>query len=109
MFVSPRAQVWLDLFVPRTDLRLDLDVSRAAGFVGELFGKYSLGHLGIRDGARGLLGLARYLAVVAIMVLFRAWSGRGDARRQKTCWAEPAPIASGCLVFHDGLCRGRPG
>jgi lipoate---protein ligase len=37
VFVAPGAQVWLDLFVPVGDPLYDLDVSRAAGFVGRLW------------------------------------------------------------------------
>jgi lipoate-protein ligase A len=37
VFVAPGAQVWLDLFVPVGDPLYDVDVSRAAGFVGELW------------------------------------------------------------------------
>lgn len=37
VFVAPGAQVWLDLFVPAGDPLYDLDVSRAAGFVGRLW------------------------------------------------------------------------
>jgi len=37
VFVAPGAQVWLDLFVPSTDPLFDLDVSKAAGFVGDLW------------------------------------------------------------------------
>jgi lipoate---protein ligase len=37
VFVAPHAQVWLDLFVPVGDPLYDVDVSRAAGFVGELW------------------------------------------------------------------------
>jgi lipoate-protein ligase A len=37
VFVAPGAQVWLDLFVPVGDPLHDIDVSRAAGFVGELW------------------------------------------------------------------------
>ena len=39
VFVAPGAQVWLDLFVPIGDPLYDVDVSRAAGFVGELWRK----------------------------------------------------------------------
>lgn len=37
VFIAPGAQVWLDLFVPVDDPLYALDVSRAAGFVGELW------------------------------------------------------------------------
>jgi lipoate-protein ligase A len=37
VFVAPGAQVWLDLFVPSTDSLFDVDVARAAGFVGDLW------------------------------------------------------------------------
>jgi lipoate-protein ligase A len=37
VFVAPRAQVWLDLFVPSGDPLYDVDVSRAAAFVGGLW------------------------------------------------------------------------
>jgi lipoate---protein ligase len=37
VFVAPGAQIWLDLFVPVGDPLYDLDVSRAAGFVGRLW------------------------------------------------------------------------
>jgi lipoate-protein ligase A len=37
VFVAPGAQVWLDLFVPVGDPLYDVDVSRGARFVGELW------------------------------------------------------------------------
>jgi lipoate---protein ligase len=37
VFVAPGAQVWLDIFVPAGDPYFDVDVSKAAGFVGRLW------------------------------------------------------------------------
>jgi lipoate-protein ligase A len=37
VFVAPRAQVWLDVYLPADDPLYRVDVSKASGFVGELW------------------------------------------------------------------------
>jgi lipoate-protein ligase A len=64
VFVAPRAQVWLDLFVPVDDPLYDLDVSRSAGFVGELW----------REALAALDGASADLAVHAGPLVSSPWS-----------------------------------
>jgi lipoate---protein ligase len=64
VFVAPGAQVWLDLFVPVGDSLYAHDVSRAAGFVGELW----------REALVGLEGVDAELVVHAGALVSSPWS-----------------------------------
>jgi lipoate-protein ligase A len=64
VFVAPGAQVWLDLFVPVGDPLYAHDVSRAAGFVGELW----------RGTLLGLEGVGSELVVHAGPLVSSPWS-----------------------------------